>query len=203
MTTNFSHTNCSHPSTSKARAACRKARAADVDVQVPTDLLASAPVLEPVATYLSDQAHMGMNDAQRITRDLLAAHGLIGWNVTFDNQRRRAGACNYARRLISLSRPLMAQRSWNDTYHTITHELAHALTPGHNHDQVWAAKHIELGGNGARCFDHADLEAPWIGTCAHGKVFSKYRAPKYPEALYRCKCARNAPGFKFVPNPNI
>ncbi|UOW93145.1 SprT-like protease [Mycobacterium phage NoShow] len=201
MTTNFSHTNCSHPKTSKARAACRKAMAKGT---APAPFT-TAPVLPRVdlpMTHLSDQAHMGRHDAMRITQDLLRQHGLDGWHLTFDNSRRRAGACNYTYRRIQLSLPLMAQRSWADTHMTITHEIAHALTPGHKHDQVWAAKHRELGGNGQRCFEHADDTAPWIGTCAHGKQFSKYRAPKHPDAQYRCKCVRNAPGFKFYPNPN-
>lgn len=205
MTTNFSHANCTHPRTPAARSACRKAQGRTNTptprVDVPVDLLATATL--PVNDHLTTGDHMGMNDAARITRDMIAQHGLTGWNVTFDNQRRRAGACVYSRRLISLSRPLMQQRSFADTHSTITHEIAHALTPGHNHDQVWAAKHIELGGNGKRCFEHEDLSAPWIGTCAHGKVWPKYRAPKRPEAQFTCRCVRgDKRPFTFVPNPN-
>jgi len=207
MTTNLSHTNCSHPSTSKDRAACRKRRASE---SVPTDLLATAPVITRVdvddaptlTTSPESGAFMTVGDARRITLRLLSAYGLNGWVVSFDNARRRAGACNYARRTILLSKPLLAQRSYADSMMTITHELAHALTPGHKHDHVWAAKHRELGGNGQRCFDHADETAPYIGVCAHGKTFSKYRAPR-PGAQYRCKCVYgDKTPFSFAPNPN-
>jgi hypothetical protein len=34
---------------------------------------------------------------------------------------------------------------------TIIHEIAHALTKGHNHNNVWKRKCIELGGDGQRC----------------------------------------------------
>lgn len=200
---NFSHTNCSHPTTSKARAACRKARASGVSL--PVDLLATAPVLPPTLPkhdHLSTQDRMGISDAHRITQDLLTQHGLIGWHVTFDNRRRRAGACSYAKRTILLSRPLMAQRSYADTHDTITHEVAHALTQGHNHDHVWAAKHRELGGNGARCFEHVDSDAPWIGTCGHGKQFAKYRAPKRLDG-WRCRCVRGGSPIVWARNDEI
>ena len=200
MTTNFSHANCSHPKTSKARAACRKAMSKGGAHVEPLTTVVAVPV-DTLATHLSTEGHMGRADAMRITEDLLQQHGLVGWHLVFDNARRRAGACSYGRKQIRLSSPLMAQRSWADTHMTITHEIAHALTEGHNHDQVWAAKHRELGGNGMRCFEHEDHTAPWIGTCAHGKVFSKYRQPKHLEG-WRCKCVRNAPTFAFERNPN-
>lgn len=133
--------------------------------------------------------HMTPAQARRIATDLLREHGLTGWSVTFDNARRRAGQCSYRTRQISLSKPLMAQRSYDDTMMTITHELAHALVGGrHGHDAVWAAKHRELGGNGKRCFEHFDESAPWIGTCGHGKQFTRYRAPKRLDG-WRCRCA--------------
>lgn len=74
MTTNFSHANCSHPKTPAARSACRKAHAKGIPAPL-TMAPEIVPTL-PVVTALSDQSHMGLNDAQRITRDLLREHGL-------------------------------------------------------------------------------------------------------------------------------
>ncbi|ARQ95530.1 SprT-like protein [Mycobacterium phage Shandong1] len=133
---------------------------------------------------------MTMSEARRITTALIAEHGLVGWTVKFDNARRRAGQCSYGPRTISLSKPLMAQRSYADTMNTITHELAHALVGhSHGHDAVWSAKHRQLGGDGKRCFDHLDESAPWIGTCGHGKQFARYRQPKRLDG-WRCRCVR-------------
>lgn len=190
MTTNFSHTNCSHPKTSKARADCRKAQKHSP----------AAHVAYP--SHLTTTDHMGRADAVRLAEDLFAAHGLIGWTVKFITARRKAGHCDYLRRQVALSLPLMAQRSWDDTHKTIIHEVAHALTPGHKHDQVWAAKDIELGGTGDRCFQHTDETAPYHGVCAAGVTHVRYTAPKRPDAEFRCQCpGTRGSYFKFVPNP--
>ncbi|AHB79612.1 SprT-like protease [Mycobacterium phage Validus] len=151
---------------------------------------APAPIARPAVrpAVAAKPAHMSMAEARRIATDLIAEHGLTGWTVTFDNARRRAGVCKYGTRTIGLSKPLMAQRSWDDTWMTITHEVAHALVGhSHGHDAVWAAKHRSLGGNGKRCFEHLDETAPWMGTCSHGKKFARYRAPKRLDG-WRCKC---------------
>jgi predicted SprT family Zn-dependent metalloprotease len=188
----MNHSTCTHPATKAARAKCRKAREAGTAPVAP--LLAAAPT-----TTLG--AHMTPDQALIVGNDLIREHHLdiAGWKITFDNARRRAGCCRYHLRELSLSRPLMAQRSYDDTYETITHELAHALTPGHDHDEVWAAKHRELGGRGHRTFSHTDETAPWIGTCEHGKTFTKYRAPK-TGATYRCRCTRGGTPVTWVKN---
>jgi hypothetical protein len=199
----MSHANCSHPKTPAARSACRKAHAKG-GLSAPLTIAPPAPVVIPTTPIvLSSQDHMGRSDAHRICTDMFAEHNLQGWRCVFISARRKAGHCNYQRREIALSLPLMAQRTWDDTHKTIIHEIAHALTPGHQHDHVWAAKDIELGGRGTRCFEHTDETAPYLGTCAAGNVHSKYRAPKHPDAQYRCKCpGTRGTSFKFVRNPN-
>lgn len=197
------HTNCTHPATPAARAKCRKARAAMGPVSLPVDLVAAPPVVIPITRVADATGHMTPNEARVAMMTLLRDHGLTGWTVKFDNARRRAGACDYARKQIRLSLPLMAQRSYADTEMTMTHELAHALTPWHKHDNVWASMHRSLGGNGQRGFEHSDETAPYIGVCAAGTIHSKYRAPRNPEGRYRCKCAgASRDGFTFSRNPN-
>ncbi|AVO22476.1 SprT-like protease [Mycobacterium phage KittenMittens] len=137
---------------------------------------------------------MTATQARELTQDLLHEHGLKGWAFKFDNAKRRAGQCSYSARTISLSRHLLAQRSYEDTLNTITHEVAHALVgAGHGHDQVWARKHRELGGDGRRCFEMEGIDptAPWVGTCGHGKQFARYRQPKRLEG-WRCRCRQGS-----------
>lgn len=132
--------------------------------------------------------HMTPAQARAATEALIEAHGLVGWTFTLTNARRSAGVCKYNTRQIGISKALMAQRSYDDTMMTITHEIAHAIVGyKHGHDRVWAAKHRELGGNGQRCFEHLDTTSPWVGTCEHGKEFAKYRQPKQMDG-WRCRC---------------
>ncbi|KRD08599.1 hypothetical protein ASE48_08525 [Mycobacterium sp. Root265] len=137
--------------------------------------------------------HMTMAQARGEARALLAEHGLVGWTLVFDNAKKRAGQCNYRAKTVSLSRYLMATRSADETRMTLTHEVAHALTPGHHHDAVWQRKHRELGGNGHRCFqmEGVDPKAPWIGTCSKGTEHARYRAPKSLTG-WSCKCNNSA-----------
>lgn len=176
----MSHANCTHPKTPKARAACRKANGI-----TPEPFLSSPVISAPARPGTMSQA-----DARRIAEELLEYHNLQGWTFRLDNSRRRAGVCNYGRRFISLSVYLLAQRSYDDSHNTITHEIAHALCPGEHHSPVWAAKHRELGGDGARCFAHVDDEAPYVAKCGCGQQYSKYRAPK-AYATYRCRNCRS------------
>ncbi|BBX09472.1 SprT-like domain-containing protein [Mycolicibacterium aichiense] len=143
---------------------------------------------------LTRPATMTQAMAHQITVGLIREHGLVGWKVKLDNARRRAGLCDHTNKVISLSKHLMAIRSYEDTMMTITHELAHALVgPRHGHDAVWAAKHRSLGGNGKRCFqlEEVDRTAPWLGTCDHGKQFARYRQPKRLDG-WRCRCTAGA-----------
>lgn len=140
---------------------------------------------------------MTISQARRVTEELIEEHGLHGWRFVTDTARRRNGICDFGTRTISLSRIMLAFRSYDESMMTITHELAHALVgPRHGHDSVWAAKHRELGGNGQRCSGIADENARaaltqmalWVGTCSHGKQFPKHRQPKRLDG-WRCKCS--------------
>lgn len=90
---------------------------------------------------------------------LLREYGLWsqGWRAEADNGKRRAGVCRYAERQIGLSRHILPNAPYAEVRETILHEIAHALTPGHNHDHVWRSKLISMGGTGKRTHD---METP-------------------------------------------
>ena len=76
---------------------------------------------------------------------------LKGWTFQFDNSTRRAGCCNYADRIISISFELARNASEEDIHDTVLHEIAHALVgKKHNHDAVWKQKAREIGCSGKR-----------------------------------------------------
>lgn len=88
---------------------------------------------------------------------LMKKHGLMKgdnpWQFTFNYAKTILGQCDYEEREIQLSKYWMLSISYNDAVQTILHEIAHALTPGHNHDSVWVAKCIEIGGDGNRLYE--------------------------------------------------
>ncbi len=109
----------------------------------------------------------------------LAEYGLLeqGWRAAWDNGKRRAGACHYGTKTISLSRHILPGAPDAEVRETILHEVAHALTPGHNHDGVWRAKLIEMGGTGARTHSMETPKGRYEVHCANcGVIGHRHQA---------------------------
>ena len=101
--------------------------------------------------------------------ELMRAHGLHDWTVKFDHARRRAGQCDYTRRIISLSRHYVRHAEPDHIRDTILHEIAHALVgPRHGHDAVWRRKAREIGCTTTRCHTLTFATAPWLMVCPNG-----------------------------------
>jgi hypothetical protein len=101
----------------------------------------------------------------------MAKHGLIDWRFSFTKSQRSFGTCSYNYREITLSAPLVMVNNEKRVMNTILHEIAHALTPKHNHDAVWVAKAREIGCTGQACWkpvrfggDTVEVKR-WLRTC--------------------------------------
>jgi hypothetical protein len=69
----------------------------------------------------------------------------------------------------------------------LLHELAHALTPGHGHDDVWKNVAQALGCSGHRCCP-AFVEPSYLGFCAcDGNVVSRHRLTLRRPVCRKCK----------------
>lgn len=91
---------------------------------------------------------------------LVKKHKLNDWNVGFIDSTRKFGSCNYTDRSITLSRRYVEINDWNRVKDTILHEIAHALTPGHKHDEVWVKKCLEIGCDGQKYFSKENTIMP-------------------------------------------
>lgn len=110
---------------------------------------------------------MNITQITQLGYQLMDEHGLYGWNIVWDNARKRGGQCRYATRTISLSRLIVP--TWEDAEirNVLLHEIAHALTPGHSHDAVWRRKLISMGGDGSRTHSNATVPGRWLAICDH------------------------------------
>lgn len=116
---------------------------------------------------------------------------LYGWKLKMDHAKTRLGQCDHGKKVISISSYFMRGKScnYNKVKNTILHEMAHALTIGHNHDKVWKKKCIELGGDGRVC---ATMDIPprnyfiYCKTCKYRKEY--YRKPNLKgKVCLKCK----------------
>jgi hypothetical protein len=131
---------------------------------------------------------MNPQELARLTRKLMDKHGLQAWSYKTNRSSKVAGRCYSLGRVIEMSTKIAAVRSEAETRNTILHEIAHALTPLHGHDGVWAAKHRELGGDGqAHWHDRAaSLQmALWVGKCEQGCEYGR-QARSY--RMETCHC---------------
>ena len=87
----------------------------------------------------------------------LQEHGLVEWRyVRNDRLTQTAGRCKYFQKTIELAGWLLDHNTEEEIMQTLVHEIAHALTKGHGHDRVWAAKCRELGGTGEAYYNRGN-----------------------------------------------
>jgi hypothetical protein len=90
---------------------------------------------------------MDRRQASELLRKEMNLHGLQSWSIRL-NQNAEShflGLCSHKDKCIILSAHHIDIHPDPDVVNTIRHEIAHALTPGHAHDDVWAAKAREIG----------------------------------------------------------
>ncbi len=95
-------------------------------------------------------------------------HKLNDWCLKLDNACERCGLTNYSNKTIQLSKQYINNKTTTkkQVINTILHEIAHALTPGQSHNQVWKKKALEIGCDGKVCNDISPFsKAKWILTC--------------------------------------
>lgn len=101
---------------------------------------------------------------------LMARHGLEGWSFQYDDASKRAGACSYDTKVISMAREYCLRAPETERLDTILHEIAHALVgPEHHHDAVWQRTARQIGCGAERCHDVDFARPRYIVSCPQCK----------------------------------
>ena len=123
---------------------------------------------------------------------LIEEYAPEGTQFQWDNATRRFGSCRYSYNrltgkyfnfVITISYPLATRNTWDVVRLTVLHEIAHALTPGHNHDTIWKRECLRIGGDGKRCYRGEEdggnvntIPTKWLGVCpACGYTYTRNR----------------------------
>lgn len=139
---------------------------------------------------------MTRNDAVLLCRKELAKHDLIDWHVRLDTNAnsRFLALCLCNDKCIIINAHHIDIHPDAEILNTIRHEIAHALTPGHAHDEVWASKAREIGCDNTLPCSHLGLSPHIIDAIRSGSdvqvTFEEQviRTPKYQITRLQDKC---------------
>lgn len=103
---------------------------------------------------------MDLRDAEAMAIREMNRHALSHWTFAWDDRRRRFGSCTWAKRTITLSRPLTEMNPVHQVRETILHEIAHALAgQDAGHGPAWRRVARQIGSTGERCYG-AEVRQP-------------------------------------------
>lgn len=91
---------------------------------------------------------MTRQEATNYLRARLTEFGLVDWKiklVTETQSKIFLGKCSYSEKTIYLNAHHIDTHPEIEVFDTINHEIAHVLTTGQGHNDIWKAKAIELG----------------------------------------------------------
>ncbi len=128
-----------------------------------------------------------LEEARDLVRTEMEKHeGLKDWTLEFSAAKSRAGSARFEQKMIRIAAGyavLVAEEKLRDC---VLHEIAHALVgPGHNHDQVWKQKALEIGCSGDRCHTTAFSTAKYLVRCAKN-CFPPAERHRLPPSSVRC-----------------
>lgn len=141
---------------------------------------------------------MDRTQASKLLRDELDKHGLRDWAVRINSDPNQSflGMCSHKDKAIIINAHHVDIHPFEEVVDTIKHEVAHALTPGHAHDSVWAAKAREIGCTNTLPCSHLNLPEHVIDAIRSGatvemeveEVTHVIRTPKYKVTRLQDKC---------------
>lgn len=161
---------------------------------------------------------MDLKHAETQARALIAANGLdpnlFKWNRGKNMMGQMSATRNRLTNVITID-SISLSSYWTtamveeEVREVMLHEVAHALTPGHNHNWTFKAKVREIGGTARdSCYSpsaetmtrmEALAPAAWVGTCPNCLDTRKmHRAPTAVKACSACCRGKFSMAFVFT-----
>ena len=148
---------------------------------------------------------MNLVAVEKIARELMAIHLDAKWSFKWSNAKKTFGTCSYGRindtvlyGTITLSKPLCLLNDETQVRDTILHEIAHALTLGHGHDNTWKRKCVEIGAKPIRCYSSDEVTRPkmkYVAICGGcQREFQKgriTRKARYSKQICKCQAGKS------------
>lgn len=139
---------------------------------------------------------MTSEEMEREILRLIARYAPEGTKFFWDESRKHLGFCSTRRDRSSLkilstiyiSYPYAVQNTWELVRKTVLHEIAHAIRPWHNHDDLWQYTCISIGGDGMKYASLKEaLPAKYMAVCpvCGRHLFSHSKTGR---ATYHVKC---------------
>lgn len=134
---------------------------------------------------------------KQLSLALMKRYKLDDWTFEFSKAKRRAGRCCYRRKVIEISLYHAQSSHLADVIDTVKHEIAHAVTPGAGHGELWQAACLMIGARPERFYTKPiDIPFKWTASCPGcGTVHRKHKKPKKDRSCGRCDTKYN-PKFK-------
>lgn len=114
---------------------------------------------------------MNSSEAASFAYNKLREHGLGAWTVRISKAQNHnwfLGLCSYKDKCIIINGHHVDIHPEAEIVNTILHEVAHALCPNHQHDDVWAAKAREIGCDNTNPCSHLTLSPSIIDAIRSG-----------------------------------
>lgn len=130
---------------------------------------------------------MDRMQAHTFCKEKLAEYGLKEWGVrvSSDPNQPFLGLCMYKDKVIILNAHHIDIHPASEVRDTILHEVAHALTPGHGHNDTWATKARELGCTNTFPCSHLNLPEHIIDAIRSGHMVEITVEEKIVEQVVR------------------
>ncbi len=134
--------------------------------------------------------------ATELLRAELNKYGLQNWSIRLNQNPDSGflGLCSYKDKCIILSAHHIDIHPDPDVINTIKHEVAHALTPGCGHNEIWEAKAREIGCDNTLPCSNLSLSPQVIDAIRSGATVEVtfdeqvIRTPKYNITRLQDKC---------------